>query len=155
MKRTSAVVFALALATAAYASVTFDPSTGNGFVSKDAVQLAFGWNDAQLEANAIGVSFSYDDAVDYDVPCKKDAAKIVLRHRFGRSAGLVATVQSDGRVGPSVQVTGFNLYRFRVPILSGSVECPAGWEADGDPVDVGSSGGGLHVRYGGAAVALR
>lgn len=44
----------------ALAAVTFDASTGTGFVGKGDVQLAFGWNNKQLQANAAGVTFPGD-----------------------------------------------------------------------------------------------
>ena len=44
--RVLAAIAALAVSTAALATVTFDPATGIGFVGKGDVQLAFGWNNA-------------------------------------------------------------------------------------------------------------
>ena len=41
----------------AYAAVTFDPTTGQGFVGKGDVQYTFDWNNAQLQANADDVGF--------------------------------------------------------------------------------------------------
>src|SRR5918996_4693526 len=49
----TAIVAAFAIGmTAAFALVTFDPSTGTGFVGKGDVQTAFGWNNKQLQNNA-------------------------------------------------------------------------------------------------------
>lgn len=49
------------------ASVTFDPFTGKGFVGKGDVQIPFGWNNAQLQANALQVSFTYSATNTYTV----------------------------------------------------------------------------------------
>ena len=51
-------VVALGSAGVASAAVTFDSDTGVGFVGKGDVQLAFGWNNTQLQKNAPGVAFS-------------------------------------------------------------------------------------------------
>ena len=40
-------------------AVTFDASTGMGFVGKGDIQTVFGWNNAQLQANAGSLEFSY------------------------------------------------------------------------------------------------
>jgi len=47
------------LAPAASAGVTFNETNGTGFVGKGDVQVAFGWNNKQLQTNATGVSFSF------------------------------------------------------------------------------------------------
>ena len=64
MKKMIAALFAMALATTAQAAVTFDPETGTGFVGKGDVQVAFGWNNAQFQANATGLSFAYVATTD-------------------------------------------------------------------------------------------
>ncbi len=46
------------------ASVTFDPATGAGFVGKGDVQLEYGWNNAQLQANAATVEFRYNSSTE-------------------------------------------------------------------------------------------
>lgn len=51
-------IFIATSAAPAGAAVTFDGSTGTGFVGKGDVQTAFGWNDAKLQARAAGVTFS-------------------------------------------------------------------------------------------------
>ena len=49
----------LLLAPAASAAVTINETNGTGFVGKGDVQVAFGWNNKQLQTNATGVSFSF------------------------------------------------------------------------------------------------
>jgi hypothetical protein len=53
------VAMTLLLAPAASAAVTFNETNGTGFVGKGDVQVAFGWNNKQLQTNATGVSFSF------------------------------------------------------------------------------------------------
>ena len=78
----------LALATAAAASVTFDPNTGTGFVGKGDVQAAFGWNNAAAQANISGLTFSFERDVSFDVTCEWDTIVSVkgggtgVRHNF-------------------------------------------------------------------------
>jgi hypothetical protein len=50
-----------------YAAVTIDLLTGEGFVGKGDVQLAFNWNNKQLQDNADGVSFSVESTVATEV----------------------------------------------------------------------------------------
>ena len=56
-----AAMAVISLATVAiFASVTFDSSTGTGFVGKGDVQLALGLNNAQMQAyNLNNLNFSY------------------------------------------------------------------------------------------------
>jgi hypothetical protein len=49
----------LLLAPAASAAVNFNETTGTGFVGKGDVQVAFGWNNKQLQTNAGTVKFSF------------------------------------------------------------------------------------------------
>jgi len=49
----------VAMSSIAGASVTFDSSTGTGFVGKGDVQTALGYNNAQMQANANSLTFTY------------------------------------------------------------------------------------------------
>lgn len=111
-----AVVAALALAGVASASVTFDPTTGKGFVGKGDVQTPWGWTNATLQAQAGNVVFAYNetDAADYDVTCEFDTGTIhVVHHVINKSASVYDTVTYDvksaSRTNPRGNVTGFNL----------------------------------------------
>jgi hypothetical protein len=68
----AAGVSTLALATAASATVTFDPGTGLGFVGKGDVQLVYGWNNAAAQRNIPSITFSYEKDVSYDATCTWD-----------------------------------------------------------------------------------
>jgi hypothetical protein len=63
-------VCAAAVASAAYATVSFDPSSGTGFVGKGDVQLALGWNNAALQKNAPALKFTYQVQDRYDATCE-------------------------------------------------------------------------------------
>ena len=54
----AAVLAAATISTAAFASVTYDPASG-GFVKGD-VQTLLGFNNAQMNNGASGVTFTYD-----------------------------------------------------------------------------------------------
>ena len=57
------------VSTAALATVTFDPATGLGFVGKGDVQVALNLNNAQMQAKAGSLIFSYDDTAAYEATC--------------------------------------------------------------------------------------
>jgi hypothetical protein len=59
----------LAASGLALATVTFNPSTGTGFVGKGDVQLAFGWNNAQAQNNLGSTSFTYVERATYAAVC--------------------------------------------------------------------------------------
>lgn len=68
MKKFYSVLGMLVLTTiATYATVTFDPATGKGFVGKGDVQLALGFNNAQMQNNAQTLVFTYISSVTYNI----------------------------------------------------------------------------------------
>lgn len=71
MTSIAATAAALAFgATAASAAVSVDPATGNGFIGKGDVQLAYGWNNATLQNNAAGVDFQQVTTTVVDATCE-------------------------------------------------------------------------------------
>ena len=117
MSKKFATLAMLAVAAgAALASVTFDVATGKGFVGKGDVQLAFGWNNAKLQAQAGNVSFNYTqvDATDYEVVCEFDTGTRHVVHHVqtthkSLSDALSYDVTKANRQNPQGDVTGFNL----------------------------------------------
>jgi hypothetical protein len=150
MKKTLTTISAFALVavlfTAAYAAWTID-TNGVGFAGKGNVQQALNLNNAQLQNQASGLAFSYEDSAEYDVPCKKDVNKGTNRNTFDRKRSVSAAVSYEVRQGKK-QITGFNLTGFGSTTISGNASCPEGWEADGAPVLVEGSetGGDLKVN---------
>ena len=166
--RTAVAAALFAVTAFANAGVTFDPTTGVGFVGKGDVQLAFGWNNAQLQTNAAGVGFSYQVRQEYVAVCTwttgegHNGEKI---HNVSHTLkyGASSTVTYDARTRN--QITGFNLTGY--PTGSGEVSvgteplvggpCPGNEGTDGtwsSVTPVGTGVDGLFVNYGGVEVRL-
>lgn len=117
--RILAAAAALAASTAALAEVSFNPSTGTGFVGKGDVQLAFGWNNATLQRNAGSVTFTYATTATYEVTCEwntytngnknHEAKTIPHKEVDGLSIASRALAAKDLRTNKQGDVTGFNL----------------------------------------------
>jgi hypothetical protein len=150
---------------AANASVTFDPVTGTGFVGKGDVQLAFGWNNAALQKNASGVSFSYQIRQDYVAVCTwttGEGTNGEKEHNVShtRKFSVMASISYDARVRN--QITGFILKGIGTETSVGTrpVEggpCPGNQGTDGvwtSVTAVGTGTDGLYVGYGGTEVRL-
>jgi hypothetical protein len=152
--------------TIAWAAVTFDSATGIGFVGKGDVQLAFGWNNPALQANASGVTFKYQAQEEYKYDCTftvevgRDRVLEPRTQNRGKETSINAVVAYDARLRQ--QITGFNLTGLGETIITGGevpVEgghCPGGPFDDGviSNVTLNSSTGGLYVIYGGVSVLL-
>ncbi|MBU7579732.1 MAG: hypothetical protein KAF27_04580 [Porphyrobacter sp.] len=154
-------------ATAAVAAVSFDATTGTGFVGKGDVQLAFGWNNQALQRNASGVTFSYNAEETYRFDCTFSQLSGGVRNpeirsqtvTRGKGTSVSGTVAYDARV--KSQITGFNLTGFGATTTTGEAPvdggyCPGGNVGDGviSNVELVSSTGGLFVNYGGTSVAM-
>jgi opacity protein-like surface antigen len=118
MKKMIIAAAAAALAsTAAYAAVTFEPSTGAGFVGKGDVQLAYGWNNSALQNKAAAVSFNYVENDHYDVTCEWDT---VTGGKKSKTIHHSVTVKRKTKLNSAVaydlrlrnQITGFTLKGF-------------------------------------------
>jgi hypothetical protein len=139
----TAIALALAAmmlaATAAIAAVTFDPATGNGFVGKGDVQLAFGWNNKELQANAKNVSFTYEETAEYTLLCKKDdfihpRTGVVTPGEEKEFKNRVQSVESSLAGDPRQtkgqnQFTGFNLSGITGTEVTGQ-DCPGGFPTE-------------------------
>lgn len=147
-------------------SVTFDTSTGTGFVGKGDVQLAFGWNNAQLQNNASGLSFLYESSETYSAVCTWITGEGTRGERthsvtHSRDVSVSDQIKYDARTHR--QVDGFILTGFgtvsesgEVPVVGGP--CPGNNGTDGTWSSVeliSSSTGGLYVRYGTTTVPLQ
>ncbi|RZK67911.1 MAG: PAS domain-containing sensor histidine kinase, partial [Pedobacter sp.] len=94
--------------------VTYNPETGVGFVSKGDVQLAFGWNNAALQKNAGGVTFTYNVTESYSVECEWETvtggpkSKTVYHEiTVPKHVNITSAIAADARMRN--QITGFNL----------------------------------------------
>jgi len=144
-----ALVASLTLAGAAIAAVTFDPATGTGFVGKGDVQLVFGWNNAQLQANAGSVQFRAltTEVTEVSWECTNENNENIQERARTTTTSIEGLVSSIARV--KNQITGFNLTGYSgTPTQSSTTEgpplnsCPSGpWSLTtpaGDPVVVSS-----------------
>jgi hypothetical protein len=163
MKKTilaSLAAVALAASTV-FATVTFDPNTGTGFVGKGDVQLAFGWNNAALQTNAAGVTFTYNVTNSYTAVCTwvtGEGTRGEQTHNVNhtKASSLVGNVIVDART--RTQITGFNLTGWmgdeptetgETPVEGGA--CPGNPGTDGVWTSVSLTGSvaGLFVNYSG------
>lgn len=149
MKRTSLLVAALAvgaITTAAYAAVTFDPSTGTGFVGKGDVQLALGMNNAQIQKATLNFAMSATTEQAWECT-NSNNEKVQERSRTSTTQGVVSVV---ARV--KNQITGYNLVGFdgapqitasEGPALNSCPNANGTWSLTspaGDPVTLAGSG---------------
>ncbi|MBD0349346.1 MAG: hypothetical protein ICV59_09355 [Thermoleophilia bacterium] len=101
-----------ALATAAFALVTFDPATGTGFVGKGDVQTAFGWNNAQMQARHTVISFEYRVQESLEQDCSENLGRGVFAVRGERTKtdSVISQLAYDNR--QKKQYVGWNLTDF-------------------------------------------
>jgi hypothetical protein len=154
---------ALVLAsTSALADVVFNPATGVGSVGKGDVQDAFGWNDAALQANATGVTFTYGYTGVYQAICTfttGEGTRGEKTHNVPHSEEIdvSSAVNVTLRRNPQSKVTGFTLTGFggtysesgEVPVVG--APCPGNPGHDGvwtSVVLLPGGEGGLYANYG-------
>lgn len=147
----------LLLFTGAAQAYTMD-SLGNGFVGKGEVQTVFEWNNAKLQSNASGVTFSYRTAEEYTAVCTfitGEGTRGEQTHNVPRevTTAVSAAVAYDTRVRN--QITGFTLQGFSTTTVTGELPVVGGACAGGGPeggtwtsVTLTSSQGGLYAGYG-------
>jgi hypothetical protein len=116
MKTKTRIVLALVACVAAaitvYATVSIDDA-GNGFVGKGDVQTAFGWNNAQLQANSGHLYFSYSASVvttqDTTWSCTNDRNDNVQDRARTTTTTTTTSNPNYGEARVKNQITGFNL----------------------------------------------
>jgi hypothetical protein len=159
---------AAAFTAAVLAAVTFDPATGKGFVGKGDVQLAFGWSNAQLQANAKNVAFTFSQHEQYTGTCTFSVETGGVRNRQIRSVAStrVKNVNISGDVAYDLrmrnQITGFSLtgYQNNVTVTGAALQngdpCEGGNVGDGVISDVVQTGyqAALNAVYNGTSVRL-
>ncbi len=147
-------------------SVTFDPATGMGFVGKGDVQLAFGWNDAVLQANAGAVTFTYNSTDTYEAVCTwvtGEGTRGEKTHNvtFNKSTVVTSTIAYGMRTNSQGKVTGFNLNGLGTVTTDGVVPevggACLGEGANGTYSSVTPTGstGGLYVNFETSSVWLQ
>lgn len=125
-KWTLALALVVIGAGVALAAVIFDPQTGMGFVGKGDVQLVYGWNNKQLQANAEFVEFRAVSEVVTErswVCTNQNNQNTQERERTTTTTieGLVDSIARERN-----QITGFNLLGYDgEPTQSSETEGPA------------------------------
>jgi hypothetical protein len=92
-----------------YAAVIVDEN-GVGFVGKGDVQLAFGWNNTQLQQNAGALAFYFTTTEEASWECV-NVVRNVVRNRQTREQvrAVSSSIAYDGRKNRQNHITGFNL----------------------------------------------
>jgi hypothetical protein len=152
---TLAVVFTMV--TSAFASATFDPSSGTGFVGKGDVQSVFGLNNGQIQSDANNIGFTYNSAETQVTEQTWECTNSNNDHLQQRLDTTTTTTSTTGVVDSVTrvknQVTGFNLSGFTStttnsssstegPTLNSCPANPSGWYLSspaGPPVVVSDS----------------
>jgi hypothetical protein len=151
------------LSTVALPAITFDASTGLGFVGKGDVQYTYGWNNAQLQNNAALVRFQVNvvEVSEYAWTCHRftgpGGTREIIQERANTTTtslqGLIGYVARERN-----QVTGFVLTGYvggavvqstatDGPAVNSCPASPSGFtllDAAGAPA-VSSFGGGLEI----------
>jgi|SRR5215217_6289752 len=110
---------------AAFAAVTFDPTTGTGFVGKGDVQTALGWNNKQLQDNAGSLEFTFVSTTVTETSwiCTNDRNENTQERERTTTTDTTGVVSSVAR--ERNQITGFNLMGFEgTPTTTSSTEGP-------------------------------
>lgn len=107
--------------TSASAEVVYDASTGTGFVGKGDVQLALGYNNAQMQANAQSLVFTQDSEDVYDVVVEWDTGGIKNQkhHIITQHKTTLLTDLISYDIKTKKQVVGFNLTGIASVIVDG------------------------------------
>jgi hypothetical protein len=100
------------VSTAAMASVSFDNTTGTGFVGKGDVQLALGLNNAQVQAITPAFTYNATTITEVSWECTNANNEKVLERARTTTTSSTGVVSSSARV--QNQVTGYNLGGFAV-----------------------------------------
>jgi hypothetical protein len=164
MKTTIGIATCVAAAGLAYAAVNVE-ADGTGFIGKGDVQDAFGWNNAQLQSNASGVTFAVESTVVTEVSwvctnSNNDTTQERARTTTTTVSGLLDSEERDKKN----QVTGFNLFGYDGSAVTETAtegnplnSCPGGpWSLTtpaGDP-EVVFSESSVTATFGGVTKSL-
>lgn len=152
----AAGVFAIGIFTSsAFAAVTYDPTGGTGFVGKGDVQLALGYNNAQMQAVAENLNFTYEAVDIYQVTVSwvtGEGTRGEKIHTVAHKKSSVFNADVDYDPRRAKQYTGFILNGFvGEPTIEGIIP-DVGDEFPGNSghivtnVSLDSSTSGLYVN---------
>ncbi len=130
------LVACVAMSVIVYAAVVVDEN-GVGFVGKGDVQNVYGWNNAQLQANAEHVRFRFVAITQAEWECEWWTGPEHNRKYHANNKEVVtelsANIAYDARKNKQGQITGFN--------LNGFVGEPEVYGDGGEPGDCGGGDG--------------
>ncbi|WP_368505291.1 hypothetical protein AB3N04_06515 [Alkalihalophilus sp. As8PL] len=108
----------------AFAAVTFDSTTGTGFVGKGDVQNALGLNNAQLQKEAADLKFTYESVDTYEITVEWTTGEGTRGEQthtveHNKTSSLTSDINSQSRTAK--QINGFNLNGLSNTIAEGSI----------------------------------
>lgn len=153
-----AILAAVLLVAPALAAVNFDSATGTGFVGKGDVQIALGYNNAQMQAQANSLAFTYLKTEIYSYDEVWDTNRKHHEVPVTTTVDVKGEIQYDAR--KANQVNGFILTGFKEGTSTTTGEIPVEGAVLVDPqtkkpyptdhtvenVVLESSTGGLYVN---------
>ncbi len=111
-------------ASSTFAAVTFDTTSGTGFVGKGDVQTALGWNNKQLQDYADKLVFTYETVETFEITVEwttgegtKGEKTHTVEHK--RTSAVNGNVEHHART--ATQITGFNLTGLKSVTTEGSI----------------------------------
>jgi hypothetical protein len=111
-------------ASSSLAAVTYDSTTGTGFVGKGDVQQVLGWNNAELQKQAGNLVFTYETVESYEITVewttgegKKGQKTHTTDHK--RTSEITSSLDSTAR--KANQFTGFFLNGVKEQTVSGAI----------------------------------
>jgi hypothetical protein len=170
MKRSAMTVAGLVavglLTAATYMSVSFNVTTGAGWVGKGDVQMAYGWANKAMQQNHTAVTFEYEQSTNYSWVCEWTTGE-GTRGEQTHTKDMSETFSVGGVIGNTDRKTGqwtgwfLNGYTSGGPGNSGEGFTPdcngnsTGNGASGEKTVVEGSltstvtGGGLYANFNG------
>jgi hypothetical protein len=131
----------------AFAAVTFDADTGEGYVGKGDVQTAYGWNNKQLQDNAEGLTFTYEASGEYTLVCSRTHPQQGYQEQTFKDRVFSITGSVDYDPKKQNQISGFNLSGYvGEPEFNGQ-DCPEGWPNEVSREPNGEPTGGLYAQH--------
>jgi len=105
------LVLSLTLVGSAFASVTFAPATGLGFVGKGDVQTVLGYANAKIQTEANNLKFTYEKTDEYDLTLVwyTGPVKNTKIHHVSHTASYAVSNTVNYEARKMNQYTGFNL----------------------------------------------
>jgi hypothetical protein len=159
-----ALAGAIAMTAVVIADVDFNPATGVGFSGKGDVQSAFGWNNAEAQANIPYVSFSAQASQTRKQACYTNPDQVFTGYYRYSTRTASQDVAWEARLNKQGDITGIYLNGYsseivwsdwsdwvRDPTLGpgdvGGDRCPNGTHPKFGPIEGEISASALYVTF--------